>query len=118
MNNLYQIASMVIAPQTITYYKYKDRELNDVGIDVTTYETPVDVKANVQAVPRRIYEQYGLDLQKNYVMIYSDINFLDIGRDVSGDKIVYGGQTFQDLSLTDWFLQNGWVSVLAVQVDR
>ena len=116
--NLYNIASTVIPLQTMDYYQYKGRGLNDVGLDITEYEAPITIRASIQAIPRNIYDQYGLDLQKNYVMIYSNQNFLDIGRDVSGDQVVFDGKTYQDLSLTDWYTQAGWVSVRGVQVDR
>lgn len=114
--NLLNMALSVIARQTVAYFKFSSRALNDVGQDVTVYDAPVNIVGSLQAVPRNLYDQYGLDLQKTYVILYTSTNVLDIGRDVSGDQIEFNGVRYQCESDTDWFPLDGWDAVLCVQI--
>ena len=115
-SNLLNLALTVIARQSVTYYKMIGRALNNVGQDVTTYEPPVVVTGSFQPVPRKLYQQYGLDLQKNYYTFYVSANFLDVARDVSGDQIAFNGIRFQCESNNDWYAIDGWKGVLCVEI--
>jgi len=109
-------ALSLIGTQTVMYYAFASRSVNSVGIDVPVYAAGVSLEASVQAVPRNIYMWAGLDFQKDYVTIFVSQHFLDVKRDVSGDYFTYNGSKYQCLSNTDWYGQNGWVSVLCVRV--
>lgn len=117
MHNLMAIASTVVPMQTITYYPYASRTINDVGLEVTAYGTTQQLKASVQAVSRNTYEQFGLDLQRKYVTVFIQKNLIDIDRGVSGDKITYNGETYQIESETDWMNVDGWTYLMAVRID-
>lgn len=115
-SNLLGMALRIIARQSFTYYAYMDRVKNAAGLLVPAYSSPVELTGSVQPVPRILYEQLGLDLQRNYLTFFVEKDILDIRRDVSGDKFVFNGLTFQCESITNWFPMDGWVPVLAVQV--
>ena len=115
-SNLLGMALRVIARQAFEYYAYQDRVKNTAGLLVPSYLSPVTLSGSVQPVPRVLYEQLGLDLQRNYLTFFIEKDILDVRRGVSGDKIVFNQITFQCESVTNWYPMDGWVPVLAVQV--
>ena len=74
------------------------------------------MKGSFQPVPRRVYEAYGLDLQKQYFTFYVPSNVFDISRDRSGDQITFRGFRYQCESNNDWFAEDGWKGVLCVMI--
>lgn len=115
-SNLLGMALRLIAPQQFQYYAWATRSKTANGMWVATYAAPVTMAGSVQPVPRTLYEKYGLDFQKNYVIFYTALNAIDIARDVSGDQFIYAGKKYQAESKTDWFQQDGWDAILAVEV--
>lgn len=116
--NLLKMAAQVIGLQTIIWKPFVSRTISDVGIDVPVYGADVSVKASVQPLSRSVYEQYGLDLQKNYMTIYTATNMIDVNRDHASDRIIYGGKTYQlPSNQGDWYAVDGWNSYLAVRID-
>lgn len=106
----------LIAKQSVVYYRFESRAQNSVGQDITTYEQPVILYGSFQAVPRKEYYLYGLDLQKNYSTFYTSNNIIDVTRDVSGDQLVYNEVRYQVESNNDWYAQDGWKGVLCVSM--
>lgn len=151
-SNLLEIALQVIAPQAFRYYAFIERVTNSIGLDIASYAEPMSLNGSVQPVPRSMMDILGLDMQKNYINVFVSRDVIDIGRDVSGDYLVFGvasspgpfeiatddgfalatdadGETiitdqggtkveakYQCISATKWSQQDGWCSVLAVQV--
>jgi hypothetical protein len=103
--------------QNFLYIKYLSRTPNGIGQWETTYDIPRQVSGQVQAVPRNLFEKYGLDFQGTYLTFYISKDILDVQRDVSGDQIKFGNDTYKCLSETDWFLINGWTGVMAVKIN-
>lgn len=115
-SNLLNMALTVIAKQAITYYQATGRALNNIGQDVTTYAAATVIVGSFQPVPRQLYQQFGLDLQKSYYTFYTSNNIFDVMRDVSGDQIAFNGQRFQCESNNDWFALDGWKGILCVLI--
>ena len=118
--NILNTALSAIGRKTFVYYAYKQQATNSYGIIVPEYEDPVEIQGNAQPIKRSLYTpegMQGLDLQKNYMNFFIPQRILDLRRDVTGDRIVFEGKTFQALSLTDWADVDGWVKVLAIQID-
>ena len=101
--NLLNIASQVINLATVSYYQYVGRTVNTIGQYVTSFSEPTNVKGSLQAVPRSLYEQHGLDFNKKYVLFYVPQNTTEVQRDITGDQFTYSGQRYQVESSTDWF---------------
>ena len=114
--NLLNMAFRIIAKETVLYYKDLGRTLNSVGQDITEYAAGVPLSGSFQPVPRKLYELYGLDLQKDYYTFYVSAALLDVDRDISGDQIAFNGQRFQCESDNDWFAIDGWKGVLCVHI--
>lgn len=116
-SNLLSRAFKLISRQEITYYSFLSRSANAIGLLNATYDDPVTLYGSVQPVARRLYEQYGLDLQKNYFTIFVEQNTIDVRRDVSGDYAIFDGMKLQCESITAWYSLDGWVQILSVQVQ-
>ena len=112
--NLLNAAFAMVAAQGFTYQPYQARTINGVGLYETTYGPRVELRGSIQAVPRSVYQEYGLDLQKNYATIFVSRDVLDLTRDTSGDRVFWNGRAYQITSQTDWYSIDGWVSFLAV----
>lgn len=116
-SNLLNQALTVIPKQSFGYLKFLSKTTNDIGIDVPTYAPEVTLFGSVQAVPRTLFQSLGLDWKKNYIMIYSSDELTGIERDSSGDRVVFGGKTYQALYENDWRQIYGWAGVLCVEVN-
>lgn len=110
------MAVSVVGKQSFTYLKFLSRSENGIGLDVPIYAAPITISGQIQAVPRNLFQQYGLDFQKTYLTFFVSKDILDIERDVSGDQIIFNSNTYQCLSETDWFNINGWKGVLTVKI--
>lgn len=115
-SNLLNMAMRVIAKQHFEYYRFQSRTPNSIGLDVPSYYPAQCLSGSAQPVPREMMEQMGLDMQRTYFNFYVSAPIIDIERDVSGDQIMFNGQTFQCLSVTPWGAIDGWNAVLAVRV--
>lgn len=113
-SNLLKSALTVISSQTVDYYKFLSRAVNAAGLLVATYDTPIQLKGSLQPVARSMYEQLGLDFTKNYFIFYSSNNILTTDRNVSGDKIVFQGGTYQCESTNNWYGVDGWTGTLCI----
>lgn len=116
-SNLLKQALTVIQPQTIVYYKANGRVVNTVGQYQTSYDTGVSVLGSFQPIPRQLYQQYGLDLQKDYYTFYTLNDIIDIARDVSNDQIAFNGNRYQCESNTEWFQMDGWKGVVCCYIS-
>ena len=114
--NLLALANKAIAAQTLSYRPFIKRDLNAAGDYVSFYAAPTQLRGNIQPVPRNRYEQNGLDFQKNYVNIIIQKNVTDLSRDMAGDNFWYSGRLFIAESRTNWFAQDGWESILCIEI--
>lgn len=114
--NVLARAFRIIAQQTVIYYRTLGRTLNPVGQEITQYATGVAVTGSFQPVPRKLYTQFGLDLQKSYFTFYVSKELIDTARNTAGDQIAYDGQRYQCESSVAWFNIDGWESMLCVHI--
>jgi len=115
-SNILAQALTVIHPMPVKYFQFTGRGVNDIGLDVSTYADPITVYGSVQAVNRSVYENLGLDWQKNYVNLFMKRLITDINRNQSGDQIEWMGRRFECKSETNWYNIDGWVEVLCVDI--
>lgn len=114
--NLLNMAVSVIGSQQFAWYRFLSKYTNNPGLDVPTYASPVFLEGQVQAVPRELFEKYGLQFQNKYLIFYVSADIMDVDRDVAGDQIKFDNNTYECLSETDWFQMNGWKGIIAVQI--
>ena len=115
-NNILNMAFNAIAKSSFQYVAFQSNALNDIGYKVPVYAAPVTVTGSAQPMPRRLYEQYGLDLQKTYWNFFIEQSVMDIERDVSSDQFILQGAIYQCISAVPWYGIDGWLEVLTVLV--
>ncbi len=113
--NLYGLAKRLVGTQDYQFFRATGRVLDDRGLWVTSFAEGVQLSDTIQAIERRLYQNLGLELDRYYIMIYTDNPLLVVERDISGDQIEFNGERYQLLSDTDWRPQDGWRGVLAVR---
>lgn len=114
--NLLNMAMTVVGQQSFTYTKFLSRAPNAAFQDVSVYDAPKQISGQVQAAPRRLFDEYGLEFQEKSLVFYVSKDIIDVDRDVSGDNIQFGGKTYKCLSQTSWLQINGWTGIIAVQI--
>ena len=115
-DNLLNQALSIIPKQKFSYIKYKGVTVNELGIKEDTYEDAIDFEGSVQAISQDMYEKLGLDWSKKYIQIYSSLDIRNTDNDqVSPDKIVWNGKNYLVTKATNWYQQDGWTNIIAVE---
>lgn len=114
--NLLKIASSIIPQQTFVYYKFNKAQANDIGVVEDTYDDGVILEGSVQAISQDMYQKLGLDFSKKYISIHTsaDIRNVDSSQP-SPDKVVWNGKEYLIVKVSNWYQQDGWVKVVAVE---
>lgn len=100
------------------YFKYLRTEIDDMGRDVPAFDNPKPYTGSVQPVPNRLYEQLGLDLDKNYKIIYSPQLMKSLAEEIQPDRIVYENRTFEIVENKNWYETNGYTKILMVELKE
>lgn len=114
--NLLAQALSVIPSQSFTYYKFKAVTVNEIGNKQIQYESPIELQGSVQAISQDMYDKLGLDWSKKYISIHSstDIRNTDNEQPVP-DKIVWQQKEYLVTKVTNWYGQDGWTRIIAVE---
>lgn len=114
--NLLNQALSIIPKQKFTYCKYKSNTINEYGLKVDVYEEGIEFEGSVQAVDSKMYQQFGLDFSKEYIQIFSSLNIQNVNQhQESPDKIVWNDKNYLVVNCSDWFKQDGWTNIIAVE---
>lgn len=113
--NLLSMAARVIAMQTLQHQAFVSRTENAAGDTVSTFAAPVDIQGSVQPINKKLYQELGLNLSKNYVMLYTSAAVSPTGRDKEGDLVSFGGKTWQCESDQNWSAIDGFTKMLCVE---
>lgn len=115
-NNLLNQALTLIPKQTFTYCKFAGTTVNDEGIKQDTYEPGIEFQGSVQAIEQAMYEKLGLQWSKKYIQIYSSLDIRNTdNQQVSPDKVIWHGKEYIVTKVTNWYLQDGWTNIIAVE---
>ena len=113
--NLLQKALKLIPSESFYYEKFTDETANSSGIMAPTYAMPVLVHGSVQSPENSLYQQMGLDLDKNYKIFYGSLDINGNETQTQPDRFIYKGKVFETVKNTNWFNYDGWCGVLAVE---
>lgn len=115
-NNLLNQALTLIPKQTFTYIKYQGQTVNELGIKQDVYDTGIEFQGSVQAIEQAMYEKLGLQWSKKYIQIYSSLDIRNTdNQQVSPDKVIWHGKEYIVTKVTNWYLQDGWTNIIAVE---
>lgn len=130
--NLLNRALTIIPKQKFLYIKFIDTRVNDIGIKQDFYDRPIEAVGSVQAIQTSMYEKMGLDFSKKYIKVLCSLDvrnfdknnvyktsqhsFLDHNQEqVSPDKIIWNNKEYLVENITDWYAQDGWKRIIAVE---
>ena len=99
------------------YFQSQDTA-NELGIMVPTYGPWYGIKGNVQYVPRKMYEELGLEFTKVYINAWASVEIYDNAMQNQPDQLFWRGFLWNVTSNSEWNLANGWVNVTAVKDKR
>lgn len=117
-SNLLALAMGVIGQQSVQWLRYTGLTTTAAGVERPTWAAPVAIIGSIQPVDTNTIQMLGLDWTKNYITFYAPKEFQEIERDQSSDRIAYAGRTYQVVSKTAWFAQDGWDKVICVEVPN
>jgi len=116
-SNLLSRAQRLIPPVDIVRYAWASNTDGGAGVLIPTYAAAATIKASVQAVSRAMYEKFGLDFQKSYLMVYCSTPLQDVARGTGGvDVVDFAGRRYSVESNTDWYALNGWRGSICVDI--
>ena len=114
--NLLNQALTLIPKQKFIYRKFNSSQINDYGNKVDAYDNGIEFEGSVQAVDSKMYQQLGLDFSKKYINIYSSLNIKNVNREQeTPDKIIWNDKEYLVVNCSDWYKQDGWTNILAVE---
>ena len=114
--NLLSTALRVIKPQTLQLRAFVSRAENAAGDTVPVFAAPVEIQGSMQPVERKLYQQLGLNLSKNYSTLYVFGNVQPTARDRDGDLVLFDGLTWQCESDRNWSAVGEYRKTLCVEV--
>lgn len=115
-SNLLAMAMGVVGQQSVQWLRFTGMTTNTAGQERPTWAAPVTILGSIQPVDANTLQNLGLDWTRNYVTFYAPVEFREIERDQSSDRIAYAGRTYQVVGKTAWFYQDGWDKVICVEV--
>lgn len=115
-NNLLNQALTLVPKQKFTYCKFAGTTVNELGTKQNTYDPGIEFAGSVQAIEQAMYEQLGLQWSKKYIQIYSSLNIKNSDNEqFAPDKIIWNGKDYLVTKVTNWYLQDGWTNIIAVE---
>lgn len=117
-SNLLAQALGIIQPQTVQWRAFVSRTENSVGDTIPVFAAPVDLpQCSMQPVNKNLYQQLGLNFDKNYSTLWVFGPVKPTGRDRDGDIILFAGKTWQCSSDRDWSNVGEYTRMLCVEVQ-
>lgn len=116
--NLLRRALRNIPKTTVLWYKFSEKTINQMGVEVNDYDAPVTIEqASCQPIENREYEALKLNLQKKYMRVFAtaDINVFESAG--SPDKIEYDGHKWTVVANQRWSPYDGWNELICVRDD-
>jgi hypothetical protein len=114
--NLLSIAARVLRFETLGHRAFVSRSTNSAGEFISTFADSVGILGSVQPVSRKLYQELGLNLAKNYVMLYTSASVAPTERGREGGLVTFGGKTWQAESAHNWAAVDGFTRLLCVEV--
>lgn len=102
--------------QQFEYYQFQGSTLDDLGRDIPQYSDPINLTGSIQAVPNKMYEQLGLDLEKNYITVFCPQLIQSLAQNTQPDRIIWNNRTFEAIETKDWTNLNGYTKALFVEI--
>lgn len=114
-SNLLNQAFSLIAKQTVEWYKFDTRVLNDIGLYEDVYFPEITIQGSLQPIHKNLFEKFGLNLAEDYANFYVSTNLIGLGRDYSGDYLIFNNDRYVVQDNAEWFPIDGWTGLLMIK---
>lgn len=115
--NLLNAALRIIPKQQIIWRKFAGFEVDEQGLKINRYAEGVELTGSVQAVDRSLYEQLGLDQEKEYLTVYAPADIKGVSAQNAPDIIEFGGVAYKVVRNYPWHFYNGWAGVVVIKAE-
>lgn len=115
--NLLNAALRIIPKQQIIWRKFAGFEVDEQGLKINRYAEGVELTGSVQAVDRNIYDQLGLDQEKEYLVVYAPADIKGVSGQNAPDIIEFGGAAYKVVRNYPWYFYNGWAGVVVIKAE-
>lgn len=117
-NNLLNAALRIIPKQRIIWRKFTGFDIDEQGLKINRYAEGVELTGSVQAVDRNIYDQLGLDQEKEYLAVYAPADIKGVAGQDAPDIVEFGGVVYKVVRNYPWYFYDGWSGVVVVKADN
>lgn len=104
--------------KTFKFLKWLSNSVDEMGRDVPLFAAPQTLTGSIQAVPNKMYEQLGLDLNHNYKTVFCPELMQSIAEKIQPDRIEYENRTFELVENKNWYETNGYIKALIVELKE
>lgn len=97
-----------------TYIEYSETAstINDIGVEVPAPALQTTYTGSIQAVSNKMYEQLGLDLSKNYKVVFCPELIQSMAEKTIPGRILYDGRTWDIIENQNWAETNGFTKFI------
>ena len=115
-----QATAILGCNKKFTYIEYSDSEttINDLGFEIPVMKFQAEYTGSVQAVQNKMYEQMGLDLSKNYKLVYCPQLIKSLSEKDHTGKILYNDSVWEVIENQNWWETNGFTKFIMVEIKR
>ena len=115
-----QATAILGCNKTFTYIEYSDEEtiINNLGFEIPVIDFQAEYTGSVQAISNKMYEQMGLDLNKNYKLVYCPHLIKSLAEKDHTGKILYNGSEWYIVENQNWWESNGFTKFIMVEIKR
>ncbi len=116
-----QATAILGCNKNFTYIEYSDEtetSINELGYEVPIISFQANYTGSVQAVSNKMFEQMGLDLNKNYKLVCCPQLVKSLAeKDVTG-QVLYDSKTWDIIENQNWWETNGFTKFIMCEVKR
>lgn len=116
-NNLLNAALRIIPKQRIVWRKFAGFDIDEQGLKINRYAEGVELTGSVQAVDRNIYDQLGLDQEKEYLAVYAPADIKGVAGQDAPDIVEFGGGVYKVVRNYPWYFYDGWAGVVVIKAE-
>ena len=93
-------------------YSETDTTINDIGVEVPVVTLQQEYEGSIQPVSNKMYEQMGLELNKNYRVVYCPALLQSIAEKTVTGQILYADRTWDIIENQNWWDSNGFTKCI------
>lgn len=116
--NLLEVALGILPKQPVKYLKYLGNEINELGVSRPNFADAIELMGSVQVPELSLYQDLGLNLEKNYRKIYVSADIRGNEKQPMPDRFVFANSTWEVVKNSPWYEYNSWCGVLVVEIKE